>query len=117
MPKLPPIDVGNATAQLRKGTLELAILLVVSRGPAYANDILAALRDADLLVVEGTVYPILNRLKTAGLLGYEWSESKSGPPRKYYEITPSGTQFLGQLSRAWASLDASMNTLMMKFVA
>ncbi len=67
MPKLPPIDVGNATAQLRKGTLELAILLVVSGGPAYANDILAALRDADLLVVEGTVYPSLNRLKTAGL--------------------------------------------------
>lgn len=115
MAKPLPIDVSNTKAQMRKGILEFCILLVVSQSEIYTNDILQELRKADLIVVEGTVYPILNRLKDANLLTYSWSESKSGPPRKYYSITPLGRTFLGQLVDTWQSLDASMNALLKKF--
>lgn len=100
---------------MRKGILEFCILLIASQGETYTNDILQELRKADLLVVEGTVYPILNRLKEAELLTYSWSESKSGPPRKYYAITPLGRTFLRQLISTWESLDSSINALMRKF--
>ncbi len=115
MAKPIPIDVSNTKAQMRKGILEFCILLIVSQGEIYANDILQELRTADLIVVEGTVYPILNRLKDANLLTYSWSESKSGPPRKYYSITPLGRSFLRQLIDTWQSLDSSINALMQKF--
>ena len=81
------IDTENTQAQMRKGILEFCILLVISRGKVYCSDILSELRDADLLVVEGTVYPLLTRLKNSGLLSYDWEESPSGPPRKYYRLT------------------------------
>ena len=109
------VDVGNTKAQMRKGILEFCILLIVSEGKMYANDILEVLRTADLIVVEGTIYPILNRLKNAGLLSYDWSESKSGPPRKYYSITPAGREFLTQLLGTWKSLNTSINHLIEKF--
>lgn len=115
MSQTPPINATNAKAQMRKGLLEFCILLIVSKDKTYANDILRELSAADLIVVEGTVYPILNRLKDAGLLAYDWSESKNGPPRKYYHITPEGRAFLAQLTETWKTLDTSMNTLLTKF--
>ncbi len=115
MAKILPIDVSNTKAQMRKGILEYCILLIVSQEEIYTNDILQELHKADLIVVEGTIYPILNRLKDADLLTYNWSESKSGPPRKYYSITPLGRVFLRQLIDTWESLDSSINALMKKF--
>ena len=111
----PTVDVGNTKAQMRKGILEVCLLLIVSQGKTYTNDILRELRAADLIVVEGTVYPILNRLKNAGLLSYDWAESPSGPPRKYYSLTPEGKVFLTQLTGTWKALDASITTLLTKF--
>ena len=115
MPPIPPLDAANAKAQMRKGLLEFCILLIVSEKHAYASEILEELRKADLIVVEGTVYPLLNRLKDAGLLAYDWAESKNGPPRKYYAATPAGAAFLRQLVGTWRALDASINTLLRKF--
>lgn len=115
MTLLTPLDVANTKAQMRKGILEFCILLIISEDKTYTNDILQELRQADLIVVEGTVYPILNRLKNAGLLTYDWSESKNGPPRKYYSITPQGKAFLRQLLTTWESLDHSINALLKKF--
>ena len=107
-----PIDVKNTKAQMRKGILEFCILLVISKGKIYTNDIINELKSADLIVVEGTLYPLLNRLKTAGLLEYHWSESKNGPPRKYYDLTENGHLFLDQLIGTWSALDQSVNTLL-----
>ena len=115
MQRSPPFDVSNTKAQMRKGILEFCILLIVSEGKTYTNDILTELHAADLIVVEGTVYPILNRLKNAGLLSYDWSESTSGPPRKYYALTSDGRAFLRQLLGTWQSLDTSINKLLKKF--
>lgn len=115
MTPLTPLDVANTKAQMRKGILEFCILLIISEDKTYTNDILQELRQADLIVVEGTIYPILNRLKNAGLLTYDWSESKNGPPRKYYSITTQGKAFLRQLLSTWESLDHSINALLKKF--
>lgn len=115
MSTLPPINATNTKAQMRKGLLEFCILLIVSQDKTYANDILRELHAADLIVVEGTVYPILNRLKDAGLLTYDWSESKNGPPRKYYRITDEGKTFLAQLVQTWNALNVSITTLLTKF--
>jgi len=89
---------------MRKGMLEYCILLLLKRGPAYASDIIQQLREAELLVVEGTLYPLLTRLKKDGLLSYQWQESTQGPPRKYYELTTEGLQFLGELDAAWSEI-------------
>ncbi len=105
------INLENTRAQMRKGLLEYCILLVISRQKAYASDIILALKQADLLVVEGTLYPLLSRLKNAGLLDYHWQESKSGPPRKYYELTSLGTSILKQLDGTWKNLQSSINAL------
>ncbi len=109
------IDTENTQAQMRKGILEFCILLVISRGKVYCSDILNELRDADLLVVEGTVYPLLTRLKNSGLLSYDWEESPSGPPRKYYSLTQKGKETLNQLTKTWSALDKSINSLVKKF--
>ncbi|MFA5155323.1 MAG: PadR family transcriptional regulator [Patescibacteria group bacterium] len=109
------MDTENTRAQMRKGTLEFCILLIISRGKVYCSDILGALREADLLVVEGTVYPLLTRLKNSSLLSYDWEESPSGPPRKYYSLTPKGKETLKQLTLTWRSLDKSINSLVKKF--
>ena len=89
---------------MRKGILEYCVLLIISRGEIYASDIIAELKAAKLLVVEGTLYPLLTRLKNNGLLSYNWVESTSGPPRKYYTLTPEGTGMLGQLDVTWLEL-------------
>lgn len=98
-------------ASMRKSLLEFCILLVIRDGRMYSSDILAALKKADLLVVEGTLYPLLSRLKTQGLVEYDWEESKSGPPRKYYGLTKIGTDTLAQLEKTWKELHASITSL------
>ncbi|WP_017731583.1 PadR family transcriptional regulator [Nafulsella turpanensis] len=101
----------NTQVQMRKGILEYCILHIISRGEVYASDMLEELTSARIMVVEGTLYPLLTRLKKAGLVEYKWVESNSGPPRKYYTITPEGTTFLDQLSTTWAELSASTNKI------
>jgi len=98
------MKIENTKAQMRKGVLEFCILSILQRGDAYTNEILSSLKDAKLLVVEGTIYPLLTRLKNAGLLSYRWEESKSGPPRKYYELTETGNLFLKELTTTWTDL-------------
>jgi len=97
---------------MRRGVLEFVVLLIISRGKIYASDILKKLKAADLLVVEGTLYPLLSRLKAEGLLEYKWEESKSGPPRKYYTLTASGRENVAQLKTTWKSLTNSVETLL-----
>lgn len=95
---------------MRKGILEYCILSIISQGEIYASDIIAELKRAKLLVVEGTLYPLLTRLKNNGLLSYVWKESTSGPPRKYYEITKEGLEVLNRLDTTWEELVYAVNT-------
>ncbi|MDP3837235.1 MAG: PadR family transcriptional regulator [bacterium] len=111
MPNENKTSLESSRAQMRKGLLEYCILLVISRKKVYASDIISSLRTADLLVVEGTMYPLLSRLKNDGLLDYHWQESKSGPPRKYYELTGQGKAMLKQLDLTWEMLQSSINAL------
>ncbi|MBA3987102.1 MAG: PadR family transcriptional regulator [Flavobacteriales bacterium] len=98
------MNIENTKAQMRKGVLEYCILSILKDGEAYTSDLLETLKDAKMLVVEGTVYPLLTRLKNAGLLSYRWEESTSGPPRKYYELTETGKLFLKELDGTWDEL-------------
>ncbi|MBO4381675.1 MAG: PadR family transcriptional regulator [Bacteroidales bacterium] len=91
----------NITSQMRKGILEYCILLIINKKPVYVSDIISELKAAHLIVVEGTLYPLLSRLKNGGLLSYQWQESMQGPPRKYYELTDAGRSFLQELENAW----------------
>lgn len=109
------INLENTKAQMRKGILEFCILLIIAKDKVYVSDILKELMKADLLVVEGTVYPLLARLKKAGLLKYDWEESPAGPPRKYYSLTAEGGRFLHELEKTWTNLDLSINKLFKKF--
>ena len=101
----------NLQAQMRKGVLEYCILLVIAKGPAYASDILHQLKATNLIVVEGTIYPLLSRLKRAGYLDYQWVESSAGPPRKYYRLTDDGRDTLRQMGEQWVAFTNSINTL------
>ncbi|MFA5326835.1 MAG: PadR family transcriptional regulator [Prolixibacteraceae bacterium] len=94
----------NTKAQMRKGVLEYCILLVLETKPLYVSDIIQNLEHSQMIVVEGTLYPMLTRLKNEGYLGYRWEESTQGPPRKYYELTEPGKQFLNELGRVWNEL-------------
>lgn len=105
------MDVNNVKSQMRKGMLEYCIMLLLHKEPAYASDIILKLKDARLIVVEGTLYPLLTRLKNDGLLSYEWVESTQGPPRKYYKLTPKGELVLGELENSWCELNATVNHL------
>ncbi|HYQ57296.1 MAG TPA: PadR family transcriptional regulator [Draconibacterium sp.] len=98
------MKIENTKAQMRKGVLEYCILLVLDGKPLYASDIIQSLKEAKLIVVEGTLYPLLTRLKNAGLLAYRWEESTQGPPRKYYELTETGRKFLTELEDSWGEL-------------
>jgi PadR family transcriptional regulator PadR len=100
----------NTQTQMRKGILEYCVLLVISKGEIYASDIIAELKTAKLLVVEGTLYPLLTRLKNNGLLSYNWVESTSGPPRKYYLLTEAGKSILNQLDTTWQELSYAIET-------
>ena len=99
------MKIENTKAQMRKGILEMCILSIISQEESYPSDIIKQLKEAKLIVVEGTMYPLLTRLKNAGLLSYNWRESTSGPPRKYYNLTEEGTLFLKQLQTAWEELN------------
>src|SRR6476620_5064353 len=105
------MNIENTKAQMRKGILEFCILSVLKDNEAYTSEILDALKNAKLLVVEGTVYPLLTRLKNEGLLSYRWEESTSGPPRKYYGITELGLTFLNELQNSWNELAQAVNTI------
>lgn len=105
------MNIDNAKSQMRKGMLEYCVLLLLRQRPAYASDIIHRLKDADLRVVEGTLYPLLSRLKNDGLLSYEWQESTQGPPRKYYALTPEGNEFLEGLDAAWGEIANTVNIL------
>lgn len=105
-------DPEASKATMRRGMLEFVVLLIISRGKTYASDILKELKCADLLVVEGTLYPLLSRLKSDGLLEYIWEESKSGPPRKYYTLTESGNENINHLKNTWKSLTKSIESLL-----
>ncbi len=104
-------NLENAKAQMRKGILEYCILLIISKGEVYASDILKDLKKADLIVVEGTLYPLLSRLKGLELLNYKWKESETGPPRKYYTLTDKGEKNLEQLKQTWSQLTKSIHSL------
>ena len=99
----------NVKAQMRKGILEYCILAILSREDSYAPKIIAELKQAEMIVVEGTLYPILTRQKNAGLLTYRWEESPQGPPRKYYKLTEQGEVFLGELEISWKELNDTVN--------
>ena len=106
------MNVENAQAQMRKGVLEYCILAIINEGEIYPTDVINRLKESNLLVAEGTVYPLLNRLKTMELLSYKWVESNSGPPRKYYQLTDNGRLFLTELNKTWQELAhaVSINT-------
>ena len=101
----------NTKSQMRKGILEYCILRIIGDEELYASDILRSLKDAKLIVVEGTLYPLLTRLKNAGLLMYNWKESLQGPPRKYYSLTKSGEIFLTELETTWKDLTKSVQII------
>ncbi|MGB5981885.1 MAG: PadR family transcriptional regulator [Nonlabens sp.] len=103
------MKIENTKAQMRKGVLEYCILSILNQNDAYVAEILDTLKDAKLLVVEGTIYPLLTRLKNAGLLKYRWEESTSGPPRKYYGLTETGKIFLSELTPTWEDLKNAVN--------
>jgi PadR family transcriptional regulator PadR len=105
------MNIENTKAQMRKGVLEFCILSVLKDKEAYTSEILDTLKNAKLLVVEGTVYPLLTRLKNDGLLNYRWEESLSGPPRKYYELTELGQSFLNELNSTWTELSDAVNLI------
>ncbi|MEJ6663106.1 MAG: PadR family transcriptional regulator [Flavobacteriaceae bacterium] len=105
------MNIDNTKAQMRKGVLEYCILAILKDGEAYTSDLLLALKQAKMIVVEGTIYPLLTRLKNSGLLEYRWEESTSGPPRKYYQLTPTGVAFLNELNETWLELNQAVSTL------
>ncbi len=105
------MNVENIKSQMRKGVLEYCILLILKHQEAYASDIIKTLQEINLIVVEGTLYPMLTRLKNDNLLSYQWVESTQGPPRKYYTITEQGNGFLLELEKSWNELNVSIEKL------
>jgi len=105
------MNLENTQIQMRKGILEFCILHVISRGEVYASDMLKELTSAKIMVVEGTLYPLLTRLRKAGLVEYKWVESNAGPPRKYYIITDTGRKFLESLEVTWGELVSSTSQI------
>jgi PadR family transcriptional regulator, regulatory protein PadR len=105
----------STIAQMRKGVLEMCVMAAIEGQEAYASDILERLKQAHLIVVEGTLYPILTRLKNEGFLSYRWEESTSGPPRKYFCLTPDGHNFLQELKTGWSDLVGAVNLSISSF--
>lgn len=103
------MNTDNAKLQMKKGVLELCVLAILHRAEAYPSDIIQELHQARILVVEGTLYPLLTRLKNQNLLQYRWVESVSGPPRKYYKLTPEGESYFSALTEAWQELAEIVN--------
>ncbi len=105
------MNIENTQAQMRKGILEYCILLIIAQQDAYVPDIISKLKASKMIVVEGTIYPLLTRLKNTGLLSYRWEESQQGPPRKYYSITEQGRDFLKELENSWNELTSAVNSI------
>ncbi len=105
------MNADNIKSQMRKGYLEYCILLILKKKASYASDIISELKDAKMIVVEGTLYPLLTRLKNADLLDYRWEESSQGPPRKYYEMTEKGKLALDELENAWEEVNQVIGKL------
>jgi PadR family transcriptional regulator, regulatory protein PadR len=109
------MNIENTKAQMRRGVLELCILAIIAEREAYPSDIIQKLKESELIVVEGTLYPLLTRLKNDGLLDYHWQESNSGPPRKYFRITAEGVNFLQGLIESWNEMVRSVAVATHKF--
>ena len=105
------MDIQNTQSQMRKGVLEFCILSIIRQGEVYPSDLVDRMKHANLHILEGTLYPLLTRLKNAGLLTYRWVESNSGPPRKYFVMTDKGLEFYGELERTWQELADAVHTL------
>ena len=105
------MNIEKQKAQMRKGVLELCILSIIDEKDAYASDIIDRLKKSELIIVEGTLYPLLTRLKNDGLLSYRWEESRSGPPRKYYAITEIGKKILNELQISWKDMVSSIDNI------
>ena len=108
------MNIENLQSQMRKGVLEYCILSILKKEAAYSSDIIEKLKEAELIVVEGTLYPLLTRLKNGGLLSYHWEESTNGPPRKYYELSDLGLDFLSQMDKVWSQINHTVNHLQSK---
>ena len=105
------MNIENTQSQMRKGVLEYCILSIIKREEAYPGDIIEEMKNAGLQLLEGTLYPLLNRLKNAEILSYHWVESPSGPPRKYFSLTEKGKVFYSLLETTWNELAAGVETL------
>ena len=105
------MNIENTQSQMRKGILEFCILSIIRRGEAYPSDIVEEMKGANLHILEGTLYPLLTRLKNASMLTYRWVESNSGPPRKYFSLTPAGEKFYRELEETWYELANAVNAL------
>ena len=105
------MDIQNTQSQMRKGVLEFCILSIIRQGEVYPSDLVERMKSANLHILEGTLYPLLTRLKNAGLLTYRWVESNSGPPRKYFVMTDKGLEFYGELERTWQELADAVHSL------
>ena len=105
------MNIDNTASQMRKGVLEFCILSVIKQGEAYLSDIIDKMREANLNIFEGTLYPLLTRLKNAELLTYRWVESNSGPPRKYFSLTEKGAQFYSEPEATWNELANAVQAL------
>jgi len=103
------MNIDNTQSQMRKGILEFCILSAIKRGEAYPGDIVDEMRSAGLHIFEGTLYPLLTRLKNAGMLSYRWVESPSGPPRKYFALTEKGQLFYKELEQTWKALSEAVH--------
>ena len=101
----------NVRAQMRKGVLEYCILSLLAKEDSYATSIISSLKDVNMIVVEGTLYPLLIRQKNQGLLTYRWEESPQGPPRKYYSITDKGREQLSQMDEAWNEIISTIEKI------
>lgn len=108
------MDIENSKAQMKKGVLELCILATLQKGEMYPSDIITIMKEAKLIIVEGTLYPLLTRLKNEGLLSYRWVESSSGPPRKYFNLTNEGVDFLKELFAAYNELNQAIHLILNK---
>ena len=109
--KIPNMDIQNTQSQMRKGVLEFCILSIIRQGEVYPSDLVDRMKSANLNILEGTLYPLLTRLKNAGLLNYRWVESNSGPPRKYFVMTDLGLEFYDELERTWKELADAVQLL------
>ncbi|MCB0515497.1 MAG: PadR family transcriptional regulator [Bacteroidetes bacterium] len=107
--------LNNAVAQMRRGVLELCTLAIIAREEMYPSDIIEEMKTANIIIVEGTLYPLLTRLKNEALLTYRWEESKSGPPRKYYSLTENGREYLAALQISWDELVHSVGNILQSF--